>query len=153
MIYLSTWAVAYAQPRFDDLDRFLTNRRIVKPTFFESEERVLVCMTDDTPIANDPNSSRKERKEAHGIFWMAGTSDLTPGEFMAKELARATNGPYRAIFDGTAIFKDGTVFFKGRAVPPFTDIREAIFMLVYEQLDADDVLVNEAYPVVVGMQE
>ena len=51
MIYLSTWAVAYSQPRFDDLNRVLTNRRIVKPTFFESEERVLVCMTDYTPIA------------------------------------------------------------------------------------------------------
>jgi hypothetical protein len=58
------------------VESFLTHRRIVKPTFFESEERVLVCMTDDTVIASDPNSSRKERKEAHGIVWMAGTSEL-----------------------------------------------------------------------------
>jgi hypothetical protein len=50
MIYLSTWAVIYADPRFDDMDRFLATRRIVKPTFFKDEERVLVCMTDHTPV-------------------------------------------------------------------------------------------------------
>src|SRR5690242_4850612 len=116
MIYLSTWAISYAAPSFDDFDRYWPPWiQVVKPTFFESEQRVLVSITDDTCIAYDPHSP-----EAYGIFWMAGTSDLTPAQFMAKELAPSVNGPYYAIFDGLATFRDGQVFFQGRAIPPFT---------------------------------
>ncbi len=131
------------------MDRFFPEQRMVKPTFFEEEQRVLVTMTDDTGVFRHPKVSRKDGKETFGIFWMAGTSDLTPGEFLAKELAHYKSGPYHAIFDGTAIFKDGKVFFKGRSIPPFSDLGEAIFMLVDEQITDDDVLVNEAYPAVV----
>ena len=149
MIYLSTWGITYGAPCLDGLDRSLPFARVVKPTFFEEEQRVLVTITDDTGIFHNPQASRKDCKEAFGIFWMAGTSDLTPGEFLAKELAHSKNGPYHAVFDGTAIFKDGKVFFKGRSIPPFSDIHEAIFMMVDEQIGTDDVLVKEAYTVVV----
>ena len=84
MIYLSTWGVFPRGVLVDDLASYFkkqkptSKHRVVRPTFFVEEQEVLVTITDDTAVA--PSGERV------GLFWMAGSSELTPAQFMAQNL-------------------------------------------------------------------
>lgn len=141
MIYLSTWSICYGLPMPNvgptDLNRLWRDKGYIpiKPKFFGGDS-VLVSISQSTGIFRDPKCSTQQGA-AMGIFWMGGFYQGTPAEFVMKEMS-GMDEPKEVIFDGKAEFKDGKVVFKGRAVKPFSDVRQAVFMLVEEQLEQDD---------------
>jgi hypothetical protein len=92
--------------------------------------------------------TRRASEDAFGIFWMAGTYDGTPAEFVKRQMATFSAAAH-VVFDGTAAFVDGEVVFDGRALKPFSDVRHAVFMLVKEQWEEGDVEDWRSYPVVI----
>jgi hypothetical protein len=132
MIYLSTWGIAYGSSPITRDSWPGQDSRPVKPTFFDGGPVLIGCAAE-TGVAYPPYPS----EIASGIFWMAGSFRGTPAEFVKRKMSRMKE-LNRVLFDGTAIFTGSQVVFRGRSLEPFSDVTQAVFMLVDDQLGSED---------------